>query len=140
MPPAVNWIGSRAFLTLDGVPRGIGDSGVVLSRPGVDGSAVWLTGERGKPFTLRSSIDAFDLAYAMQLYAAYRQMVGELVDLIWNGLEMTNSTTQIIVVDVTPVDGRVFAMTGGVGGLSPPSKGWIECDWKLVAVTVPAPE
>lgn len=131
---AVNWIGQFSFLTLDGDPLAIGEQPIVNERPGKNGTAIWLTGLRGRRFRLRSSIDAFTQAHARFLYGRYRLLIGQFVDVIWNGGAITSETVRVAVLDVRPVEGRTFAMIGGVGGLSAPSRGWIECDWDLIVI------
>jgi len=137
---AQNYIGQFSFLTLEGDPLAIGEEVITKQRAGVNGTAIWLTGQRGRPFKLRSTVDAFTLGYARHLYGLYRLLIGQFVDVIWNGSPITNETVRVAVLDVRPVHQRTFAMIGGVGGLCPPSRGWVECDWHLVVIEKQAEE
>ena len=133
---SINQIERFTFISLEGDPLAISQETVVKSRPGVDNVAIWRTGSRGREFTLRSAVDGFSMVYARNLYYLYRGIIGTAVDAIWNGMALTNADTKLIVLDVKPARGRCFAMLGGVGGESPPSMGWIECDWKLITQDV----
>ena len=128
-----NSIGDFQFLALHGDPEPLKEQTTLLSRPGVDGVAVWKTGVRGVRFTLRSVVDAESFAAARQLFADYRDSIGQdPVDLVWSDLSLAGEGFQVIVLDVRPAGIR--AILGGVGGLNPPSTGWVEADWDLVAV------
>jgi hypothetical protein len=131
-------IGQFEFLSLAGQVEPPKEECLLLSRPGVEGVAVWRVGKRGIKFTLRSTVDAESHAHARQLFAAYAATIGgEPVELVWDGLEMTDEGFKVIVLDVRPVE--IKAIIGGVGGLNYPSEGWCVCDWDLVAV-VPVEE
>ena len=129
-----NSIGEFQFLALHGDPEPLKEQTVVLARPGVTGVAVWKTGVRGVRFTLRSVVDAESFEAARQLFADYKGSIGQdPVSLIWSDLALDGEGFQVIVLDVRPASIR--GILGGVGGLNPPSLGWCECDWDLVAVT-----
>jgi hypothetical protein len=131
-----NSIGEFTFLTLNGNPEPPKEECLVLSRPGVDGVAVWKTGQRGGKFTLRSAVDAADLTAARAQYAQYVASIGgDPVAVVWCDLALQTiegEAFDVIVLDVRPVSIR--KILGGVGGLHTPSLGWCECDWDLVAV------
>jgi len=130
-----NSIGSFEFLTLSGNHEPLKQECVVMSRPGVNGVAVWLTGGRGAKLTLRSAVDAADLEAARDLYVAYTGLIGaDPVALVWCNLYAADENFNVIVLDVRPVS--IKAIMGGVGGLNPPSLGWCECDWDVIAVPV----
>jgi len=127
-------IGNFEFLDLQGNPDSLKEQIEVTIRPGVDGIAVWKTGVRGKPFTLRSVVDALDVFHARQLFKAYADLVGaDPVQLIWADMAAADDNVLIVVLDVRPISIRQIA--GGVGGLNPPSCGWCECDWDLILIT-----
>lgn len=131
-------IGEFEFLSLT-FPELFKERPIVMDRPGVEGSAVWLTGRRGKPFTVRSTTDCQDLTDATLLLREYRDSIGgDPIDAGWNGLSITNDEEKLIVVDVRPVPGRIFRMAGATPGLRPPSLAWLECDWDLLLVKVEA--
>jgi hypothetical protein len=131
-----NSIGTFTFLKLDGNPEPLKEECIVLSRPGVEGVAVWKTGRRGVKLTLRSSVDAADLDAARALVPAYQALIGaDAVELVWCDIELADvESFQVIVLDVRPVE--VKAIIGGVGGLNSPSGGWCVCDWDVVAVPI----
>lgn len=124
----LNLIGPHAFISLGQCPDTTGEQPLVLSRPGVDGVAIWKTGERGRRFELRSAVDAASMAMARNLFDAYKRSVGgDPVPLVWAGLMVPYL---VVVLDVQPI--RITANLLGVGGLSPPSYGWCECNWTLI--------
>lgn len=126
-------IGTFTFLALDGHPVPPRDECVVLTRPGVEGAAVWRSGARGTRFTLRSFVDAKDLEAARGLYAGYLAAIGgDPLELTWYDLKSTDEGYKVVVLDCRPAE--IKAIIGGVGGLNPPSEGWCECDWDLIAV------
>jgi len=130
----MNRIGQFLFLVLLGQPE-VHDKQTVslVSRPGVDGVGLWLRGSRGRQFTMRSKVDAVNLAAARALYAQYHGLVGEdPVEMVWAGCSSTAEGYKVAVIDVRPVGVR--GILGGVGGLHPPSRGWAEYEWDLVAI------
>lgn len=123
------------FLALHGNPDPLKEEVLVLSRPGVDGVAVWKIGKRGQKFTLRSVCDARDIAHARDLFCQYKALIGaDPVSLTWADLPLANESAKVVVLDVRAA--TLKTILGGVGGLNPPSTGWVECDWDLVAVEV----
>lgn len=129
-------IGDHEFLSLS-FPSPVKERPLAMDRPGVTGSAIWLTGERGKPFTVRSTCDAYHLNHAIELFLEYRTLIGQdPVDLIWNDYHVTDENTKVAVLDVRRVPDRIFRMAGATQGLNPPSLGWIEADWELLLLPV----
>jgi len=135
-----NWIGPYQFVTLTRPPTGITPGTQLMTRPGVDDVAVWLTGSRGRPFVLRSGCDTVTYALATEAYSLYRTLVGvNPMHLIQGDVTWTNGNIRIVVLDVMPAgEDGIRALMGGVGGLNPPSYGWIECDWTLCFVDISA--
>ena len=131
---ATNSIGDFEFLALTGHPlRADDDQVVVKSRPGVDGVVLWLKGQRGRPFRLRSAVDAPTFTYARWLYGRYLTLKDhDPVPLVWGGINMQQEGFKVAVVEVEPVE--VGAMMASAGGNNPPSYGWAEFDWTLVAI------
>jgi hypothetical protein len=122
-------------LSFQGTPVGPQEFLEVLARPGVDGLAFWKTGIRGKPFTLRSKVDLVDLEQAVIVFSLYQQLVGaDPVGLTWGGIQFGGYGYAFKVLDVRCL--RAAAIAGCVGGLSPPSRGWLEAEWDLVAVRI----
>lgn len=131
-------LGDFEFLSLD-FPGLFKERPLVLDRPGVEGSAVWLTGKRGKLFTVRSTVDCRDLTDATMLLTEYRDSIGgDPVDMVWDNQAVTTEETKIVVLDVRTVPGRVFRMAGATPGLRPPSLAWLEVEWDLILVKVEA--
>lgn len=131
-------IGQFEFLTLHGNPEPLKEQTVLASRPGVAGVAVWTVSPRGVRFTLHSIVDAANLLAARQLFVQYKTLIGaDPVELTWYDQAMADEPEQfkVIVLDVRPT--QIKAIIGGVGGLNSPSAGWCECDWDLVAVSIP---
>jgi hypothetical protein len=123
------------FLSLKGNPEGPREFVEQLTRAGVDGTAFWLTGFRGRQFTLRSIVDTANLADSLNTFAAYQGLIGAgLVSLVYGGWDMAGLGYQVMVVDVRQV--RAAAIIGMVGGICPPSLGILEADWDLVPVSV----
>jgi len=134
---AENRIGDFQFLALHGAPVGLSEQLLVLSRPSVDGVAIWKLGRRGRPFSLRSVVDATSFEAARAMHDRYLGLKGaDPVDLVWSDIELTTEKIMVAVLDVRPVPGRTRSMLTLVGGLNPPSLGWVECDWDLIAVGI----
>jgi hypothetical protein len=132
-------IGDHQFLRLAGNPEAIKERLVLLARPGVPGVAIWKSGQRGEPFTLRSIVDQANGPAAWSTYLAYCQLIGkDPVDLVWSGMLLTTETTKIAVLDVRQV--RLIGLLGAIGGLNAPSHALLECEWNLVPVELPAEE
>jgi hypothetical protein len=126
-------IGDHQFLKLSGNPEAIKERLVLLARPGVSGVAIWKTGQRGEPFTLRSIVDLQDGPSAWSTYLGYCQLIGqEPVDLTWAGMTLTTEKTKVAVLAVRQV--RLIGMLGAIGGINPPSNALLECEWHLVPV------
>ncbi|HEY4760950.1 MAG TPA: hypothetical protein VIH42_10260 [Thermoguttaceae bacterium] len=127
-------IGNFRFLALQGNPDVFKEQLEVIMRPGVDGLAIWQTGSRGRPFTLRSVVDAVDIFHARNLFYEYAQLIGaDPVIMIWSDMSTLNDDCKVAVLDVRAA--VIRSILGGVGGLNPPSHGWCECDWDLVLLS-----
>lgn len=106
-------------------------------RPGVDGVGFVDLGRQPEPFTLRSKVDAADLAVAQDLFERYLELKGSNpVPLVKDGLDSAGGRCPYLVkvIDVKQVVCR--AIFGCVGGLNYPSYAWLEADWHLVAVEI----
>lgn len=120
-------------LGFQGQPEGPREWLEILARPGVDGLAFWKTGVRARPFILRSKVDLTNLLEAVQCFALYQQLIGaDPVPLVWGGIDFTQYGYKFKVLDIRQI--RASAIIGCVGGISPPSYGWLEAEWELVAV------
>jgi hypothetical protein len=129
-----NSIGEFTFISLDGNPETIHNEVQLLIRPGVDGVALWLRGSRGRPFQLRSFVDATDFEAARGLFASYCELIGaDPVALVWADLDMSTSENfTVAVLNVQLV--RVAPLMVSAGGLNSPSEASIECVWDLIPI------
>lgn len=84
-------------------------------KPGVDGTTVWQNGRRGEPFQLVSSVNAADIASADDLLVAYQALKGQNPVLVkWANRVLA---CKVMVLDVQPIDGEMFATLTSVGGI-----------------------
>lgn len=132
---SLNSIGSFPFLDLKGNVELLAEQTRLIVRPGVAGSGVVLTGVRGEPFTLRSKVDAPSIAAAQFFYEEYLTYVGDGVfSVIHYGYSFAEDGYGFLVLKVKPAIVRANLMC--LGGLNPPSLGWLECDWTLCCVAL----
>ena len=134
---ADQYIGNFRFLILAGQIVPPSPRIESFTRPGIDGVGLLDLGRQPDGFTMRSKVDAADLAAAEELFELYLDLKGQNpVALIKDGLESTSARRPylVAVLDVKQVVCR--AIVGVVGGLNPPSYGWLEADWHLVAVEI----
>jgi hypothetical protein len=125
-----NSIGEFEFLALLGEVEAVRQVIELDERPGTNGTTVTWTGRKGKPFQLISQVDAVDYAHARTLYNLYLTLTdSNPVPIVQGGVP-----SEIVqVLDVQPL--RIGALAGSAGQrIHPPSKGWCECLWTLVAV------
>jgi len=124
----MNCIGPHIFRTLSGHPVRPSQRVVVESRPGVPGVAVWLSGRRGDPFTLRSTSGFINLAGARAEYTWYTELIGgDPQEMAYFNLNM-NIEGRVLVLDVKQVALHWIACdTGGALAL-------LVCDWQLIMV------
>jgi hypothetical protein len=126
-------IGDYEFVRLEGNPEPPRENVAVVARPGVAGVGVWLTGRRGRPFTLRSFVDTAAAADVPSLFFQYQDLIGsDPVPLVLSGVEYSGEGWFVAVLDVRQA--RATALLGAVGGLNPPSRGWLVAEWDLIAV------
>lgn len=133
MSRPVNQIGPFPFLSLDGevvIPQ---QQLEIVRRVGVDGNGFWRTGTRGEPFQLQSACDTQTYADA-RLFAINYPLLsgGETVELVVGDFaySMISLEFEVLRVDIL----QVIALVGGVGGLYPPSAGFVRAAWTLIAV------
>lgn len=128
-------IGDFAFINLLGSPASVSDHGVSVHRPGRD-TAVWFPGTFAKDFSLESHVDTFTPLHASQLFVLYRAAVGTAVGLSYRGIEWTDATHVCIIRDVALLEPNgIQELIYGIGGLCPPSRGFLRCRWDLSFVT-----
>lgn len=132
---AVNRIGQFLFTVMEGPPDTLKNTVQVIRRPGVAGAAIWNMGQMSKSFTVRTGLDTTTFDWARSYFALYCQLIGAGPQAFaWSGYNLATEGFVVAVEDVKPVPGRTIGMLGGVGGLSPPSLGWVEADWTLVPI------
>ena len=131
-----NQIDEFTFIDLAGMPDVVKNQVAVLERHGVDGTTIVKTGKRGAPFTLRSKVDAEDLAAGLQAFNDYTSLLdtdpetGHPVDITYQDQDLSTGGLSFIVLDVKLA--VLKAISGPSGGLNPPSRAWLECDWTIV--------
>jgi hypothetical protein len=132
---AENRIGQFDFLTLYGAPHGLSEQLLVDRRAAVAGVAIWKQGLSGTPFQLQSYVDAPDFAEARAYHDQYLGLKGaDPVDLVYGGIALTSASLLVAVLDVRLI--RVQSLAIMVGGLNPPSRGAIRCNWQLIAISI----
>ena len=131
----VNAIGAERFLELLGVPGWILQRLELIERPGVNGTGIWDTGFRGRPFALRTRVDAPYLGDAMDAYLRYCLFSdADPQRIIYRSMDLSGSGVLFQVLDVRAVE--IGENVTFHGGLNPPSLGWCECDWDLLPVPI----
>jgi hypothetical protein len=131
-----NSIGSEQFLEIVGMPDLAKMRLDLVERPGVDGTGIWETGTRGKPFTLLTRVDAEDLRAAIETFARYCKFPEQdSVDLMVQDVSFLTYGFTFQVLDVRPRE--ICELANSSGGLNPPSLAWCECEWDLVAIPEP---
>lgn len=136
----VNEIGLFSFISLEGSIEAVREQVELVRRPGVNGVGIWKTGRRGRPFTLRSFVDAPTKLIARELYAdenqGYVSLIGkDPVLLAWSDLNISGQESVLVaVLDVRQVD--CFSIASGRGGLNANPGGFLIADWDLVLISV----
>lgn len=128
-------IGTFAFISLQGLPMPPGGEVEIEQRRGVDGTAFWRTGNRGRPFSLRSFVDASSILEGWSFIQGYSALkAGPLQTLRFRGVDSLGFGWLVEVLDVRPVQVRKTILS--VGGLIPGSNAVVEADWQLIAVAL----
>jgi len=130
-----NSIGSFQFLSLRGsVERPSQQLDRPIARAGVDGIGLWQTGVRGRPFQLRSMVDAPGIENARMFFAAYRLLIGgDLQILVQDGHNFfVAEGFKAEVLDVRLIE--LKKILNAVGGAFSPSSAKLVCNWTLIAV------
>lgn len=134
-----HYIGAYRFLEMAGdVPMPPSAQLEVHERNGADGVGVWETGKRGRQFTIHTCNTAQSLAKAEEKFRDYLALKEEdPQDFTFRGIEMTDY--QVQVLDVRATELRALPPNATVGGHweDAPHRGWLECDWTLIAILIP---
>ncbi len=122
-------------LWLDGPPDLLRSRLEAVTRPGVNGTGFFDVGVRGQPQTLRSRNAYADLQSAVDAFARYSALVDEdPVSIVFGEVDFAAYGVRYQVVDVRPVSVRSLAASCD-GNL-----GWLEAEWSVVPVPIPAEE
>ncbi len=129
-----NFIGQHQFIVLAGNPVApVEEIEGPIRRKGVDGLGLSKTGKRGRPFTLRSKVDAQDIDEAKDMVKRYRELIGAApVSLIHDDYNFNQEDWRVAVLDVRTA--VIHAVATATGGLNEPSEAWLEVDWVLIAI------
>lgn len=144
---AVNSLGSRTFIAIHpfGDPHGkcpvVREEPRITQRPGVDGTGIILTGERGQPFPALTFRDFTSLANAHAEFEVYRAMIGDgggynaPYQLIhWDVNYTTAHGTGYVVLDV--MVRQMKPIKGATGGLVTNPTHVLVAEWTLLPVGV----
>ncbi|HEX4150509.1 MAG TPA: hypothetical protein VHY20_16035 [Pirellulales bacterium] len=134
--PLINAIGDFFFIDMQqAIPTVALEQLRLATREGVDGVFVMQTGARGVPFTLRTIVDAADMATALLLYNLYTTLIAsDPVEIYWNSVNLSAGDQLYQVMNVRPI--KICASGPNMGGINPPSYALCICDWDLVPVVV----
>lgn len=90
-------------------------------RSGVDGVGLWLTGDRGQPFSITTTLDCISVAAAGTAFAAYGAALPSKKDLYYcSALWGTIAVLDVSLVSVRKFNvarGGIQSFTGGSGAL-----------------------
>lgn len=131
----IDSIGEFAFISLRGPVEATKQEVTADTRPGVDGATLMRQGRHPRPFTLRSIVDAPSFFLARTLFVEYTQYIGAGVfPLEWSAYDISTEpgTPYVAVIDVRQV--RCCSCRMAIGGINPPSLGYLEADWDLLLI------
>ena len=97
-------------------------------RPGVDGIGIWLTGSRGEPFQISTSLDCVNVAAAQSAFAAYLAAIATKKDLYYAGALW--GTVLIHKVSLQQIR-KLSAAVGGVQGFTGGSGALLLANWTI---------
>jgi hypothetical protein len=126
-------LGSASFVNMSRPPVRLSQQAVNEIRPGMDGHAIFLTGQRGDEFEVRTFANVASSAVESTAHA-YRALRNTLVTLVYNGVAEAKLYQ---VLDVQIVDASRTVV--GIGGLATPSTGKVEASWRLICTNVDVP-
>jgi hypothetical protein len=125
--------GDETFLDITGFPELYQQQLEPVVRAGIDGTGFWETGSRGRPFSIRTAVDAASLAEAFATYARYCEFpAADPKPMVYADIDLEGYGYQFQALSVRPI--AICALAAASGGLNPPSLGWCEAEWQLVAV------
>lgn len=104
-----------------------------INRPGVNGTAVLLTGQRADAFQMRSLVDMTSLATLPAAIKAYSELIGTVVEIEWQGVDFAvEHDTKYVVMDVVQL--RSGRLSARAGGLVSNSTAYLELLWTFQPV------
>ncbi len=125
-------IGRFTFLGLSGEVSPPKEIVSADERPAVNGTELTKEGTKGRPFIMFSWVDAESYASAHNRGLEYRELVGgDPVELIQADCAFSLAGFKVAVLDVTY---KATAIGTSHGGLNPPSLGYLEAQWTLLAI------
>lgn len=130
---SINSIGSFQFISLDPPPEPPKEDVDAIQRQGVNGTAFWLTGNRGHETVSESFVDSRDQAHAWQLWLGYQSLIGTVATCVHAGMATVTQGFRVAVKDVKLKRMHKFGATSG--GINPPSAWGVWAEWHLIAVS-----
>lgn len=122
-------LGAYSFFAIHGAPTNLaGMKAASITRPGVDGEALWLLGKRGDNYALTSISLCTSLAAVGAAITAYKAMEQSVVTYVD---DLGNTYYNQLVANVRPVEQRqvLGATTAGVTHV-------LTCEWTLRSIWV----
>ena len=118
-------LGAATFVSMDRRPAKPTQKIQLESKPGVAGSAAWLTGVRSDPQQVTTVADVASYSAAQTLCATYQAMVGTVVAITHGGVSLGYYA---LILDV---DAQPEAIALGVGGLGGSSRALVRARWTI---------
>jgi len=127
-----NFIDTFPMISMSLNPLGSKQTTEIEARPGVDGTYIWLTGNRGEPFDVLTVVDTDGAIFSTELIRQYEQLIGLPVPVMYANTWLEKLYA---VLNVRPVPEMVREIALGVGGTSATgiSYGICAAQWTLIA-------
>jgi hypothetical protein len=134
----LNKIETHRFISLNGESIAPLSKVDLYSRAGVNGLQAVHLGERGEPFTLRSTVDVANVEAGETLYLGYGALIGSTTEEFkLHDVDIAaRDNAVLLILDVKKAMLRKFVKM--VGGLNNNSTALLICDWQLVLLDKPA--
>jgi hypothetical protein len=110
-------------------PLGLRPTVEYESRAGVDGLALWQTGERGREFAIETFTDIPAHGAASMFLRSYESSIGRIEPVEWS--TAVEPFFRALVLDVEPLE--VHALVNAVGGLFG-GLATFRCQWRLLTI------
>ncbi len=128
-------IGIFGFVNMSQPPQRQAQQAVNEVRPGKDGHAIFYTGSRGDPFTVRTVYDVPSGTNPRTVAFAYMEIKNELVELKYEDV-VEPFQYQVLGVQIE----SATTILSGLGGVNGTSTGRVIAIWQLVQTKVVVPE